>query len=168
MKLNFIFLLILYLFSSKKCENETKENIKEEEEKVKEQLNEEEKGIMTDEVFEKKLKQFLEDKHLTKKKKIPKEILQQIFNYIYEKDFDLPDLPDLPDKDNMDQNDMNPKFESKQFLNEIFNKLARSLDYDDEIKVKEIKDWISPNRVKEAMNEIVENLLAMLERNAEL
>ena len=168
MKLNFIFLLILYLLSSKKYEIETKENIKEEEENAKEQLNEEEKGIMTDEVFEKKLKQFLEDKHLTKKKKIPKEILQQIFNYIYEKDFDLPDLPDLPDKDNMDQNDMNPKFESKQFLNEIFNKLARSLDYDDEIKVKEIKDWISPNRVKEAMNEIIENLLAMLERNTEL
>ena len=168
MKLNFIFLLILYLLSSKKYEIETKENIKEEEENAKEQLNEEEKGIMTDEVFEKKLKQFLEDKHLTKKKKIPKEILQQIFNYIYEKDFDLPDLPDIPDKDNMEQNDMNPKFESKQFLNEIFNKLARSLDYDDEIKVKEIKDWISPNRVKEAMNEIVENLLAMLERNAEL
>ena len=166
MRLNFIFLLILYLLTNIKCENK-EEEIKKEEENAIDQLNEEEGRIMSDEVFEAKLQKVLEERHLTKKKKITKEVLQQIFEAIYNKEFDLPDLPDLPQDDN-DPIDINPKFESKQFLEDIFNKLAKSLDYDDEIKVSDIKEWISPIKVKEALNEIIEGLISMLDKNGEL
>ena len=166
MRLNFIFLLILYLLTNIKCENK-EEEIKKEEENAIDQLNEEEGRIMSDEVFEAKLQKVLEERHLTKKKKITKEVLQQIFEAIYNKEFDLPDLPDLPEDDN-DPIDINPKFESKQFLEDIFNKLAKSLDYDDEIKVSDIKEWISPIKVKEALNEIIEGLISMLDKNGEL
>ena len=47
-------------------------------------------------------------------------------------------------------------------MKDIFKKLARGLDYDDEIKVSDIKEWISPQRVKKIVNEIVENLIGMM------
>ena len=47
-------------------------------------------------------------------------------------------------------------------MNDIFNTLTRSLDYDDKIKISDIKEYISPKNVKVAVNEIVENLIGLL------
>ena len=138
--------------------NKEEEELNKEEE---EELNEGEKGgVMTDEEFEEKLQKILEEKHLTKKKKITKDILQQIFEAIYSKDFELPEIPeDSKDEDNANTDS---KEETKRFLNEMFYKLARGLDYDDEILVKDIKNWISPSNVKTVVNEMIENLIGMI------
>ena len=40
----------------------------------------------------------------------------------------------------------------------LFNKVARSLDYDDKIKVKEIKDYIHPKKTQEAYDEMLYSL----------
>ena len=114
---------------------------------------------MSDEIFEEKLQKILDEKNITKTQNITKEILNQIFDIMYDKDFGLDDLPIDEDSDT--------KPDSKQFLKEIFKKLARGLDYDDEIKVSDIKEWISPQRVKAIVNEIVENLIGMM-GNADL
>ena len=39
-----------------------------------------------------------------------------------------------------------------------FNKVARGLDYDDKIKVKDIKEWIPPNKTQEAYDELLYSL----------
>ena len=77
---------------------------------------------------------------------------------LYEKDFELPEVPEESKEDvNLD-----PKEETMRFLNEIFFKLARSLDYDDEILISDIKEWISPKKVQSAVNDIIENLIGMM------
>ena len=146
-------------------QNKESEELKKEEEELnkeeEEELNEGEKGgIMTDEEFEEKLQKILEEKHLTKKKKITKDILQQIFDAIYSKDFELPEVPEDIKDENGAHTD--PEEETKRFLTEIFDKVARGLDYDDEILVKDIKKWISPSNVKTVVNEIIENLIGVL------
>ena len=161
MKLNLIIVLAIYLIIEIKSKNDKKrkkiKQIKENEDK---NLKEEEEGsIMSDEMFEEKLQKILDEKNITKTQNITKEILNQIFDIMYDKDFGLDDLPIDEDSDT--------KPDSKQFLKEIFKKLARGLDYDDEIKVSDIKEWISPQRVKAIVNEIVENLIGMM-GNADL
>ena len=47
-------------------------------------------------------------------------------------------------------------------MNEIFFKLARSLDYDDEIKPSEIKEYISPKRVQVVVGEIAQSLIDVM------
>ena len=161
MKLNFILFLILYLIIEIKCKKHKKEDKIKEEEESKEELNDEEEegggSIMSDEIFEEKVQKFLEEKNLKKKKKITKDILKQIFDAIYKKEFDLPEIPD----DNKVDIDLDPKVETERFMGEIFYKLTRSLDYDDKISIKDIKEYISPNKVRIAVNEIVENLIGM-------
>ena len=167
MKRNFFLLIIFFLILEIKCKNNNKEEInkkveEEEEEINNEELNEEESGgIMSDEVFEEKLQKILEEKRIRKNQKITKDKLKQIFDELYKRDFDLPDLPDLPEDSN-GEIDIDPKDETKRFLNEIFNKLARGLDYDDEISISDIKEWISPKQVQVAVNEIIENLIGMM------
>ena len=167
MKRNFFLLIILFLILEIKCKNNNKEEInkkveEEEEEINNEELNEEESGgIMSDEVFEEKLQKILEEKRIRKNQKITKDKLKQIFDELYKRDFDLPDLPDLPEDSN-GEIDIDQKDETKRFLNEIFNKLARGLDYDDEISISDIKEWISPKHVQVAVNEIIENLIGMM------
>ena len=157
MKLNLVLIILIYLILEIKCKNDKKrkkrKQIKEKEDsKLKE--SEEEGSIMSDEIFEEQLQKILEEKNISKTQNINKEILNQIFDIIYDKDFGLDNLP----KDN----DSDEKLDSKQFLKDIFKKLARGLDYDDEIKVSDIKEWISPQRVKKIVNEIVENLIGMM------
>ena len=73
----------------------------------------------------------------------------------------MPDLPtDLKEEEGKEEID--PKEESKRFLNEMFFKLARSLDYDDEITPNQIKEYISPKRVQVVVGEIVESLIGMM------
>ena len=161
MKLKFALVFVIYLVIEIKSKNDKKRKKKKQivENEDKNLKEEEEGSIMSDEIFEEKLQKILDEKNITKTQNITKEILNQIFDIMYDKDFRLDDLPIDEDSDK--------KLDSKQFLKEIFTKLARGLDYDDEIKVSDIKEWISPKRVKVIVNEIVENLIGMM-GNADL
>ena len=144
---------------------EKQKNITEEKDSEKKDSNEKEKekgnNMMTEEEFETKLKEVLEEKRIRKNHKITKDKLKEIFEAIYEKDFILPELPEDP-KDEEENSKFDAKEESKRFLNEIFFKLARSLDYDDEIKPSEIKEYISPKRVQVVVGEIAQSLIDVM------
>ena len=166
----FFFLLLISINSKKPLkENKEKEssnekeesNSREEAKETSESQKEKENHMMTDEEFEEKLQKILEEKRIRKNTKITKDKLKEIFEAIYEKDFLLPDLPtDLKEEEGKEEID--PKEESKRFLNEMFFKLARSLDYDDEITPNQIKEYISPKRVQVVVGEIVESLIGMM------
>ena len=173
MKFHFLFIsffLYIQLFSIikakkkvKKKEKESlskeKEDIEEENSEIKETEKEKEQShMMTDEEFEIKLQEVLKEKKIKKNFKITKDKLKEIFEAIYEKDFALPDLPE-DIKEGGDKQELDPKEESKRLLNEIFFKLSRSLDYDDEITPSQIKEYISPKRVQVVVGEIVEGLI---------
>ena len=161
----FIFIKSKESIKQKKESSKEKEINKEENEETSETKGEKEKEkenhMMTEEEFEEKLKKILEEKRIRKNMKITKDKLKEIFEAIYEKDFELPNIPeDL--KEGEDNTEVDPKEDSKRFLNEIFYKLARSLDYDDEISPNQIKEYISPERVKVVVGEIVEHLIEVM------
>ena len=163
----FLYIQLITIINSKKQSKKNKtESIKEnenekEETNSKEKEKEAENHMMTEEEFEIKLQEILKEKRIRKNFKITKDKLKEIFEEIYEKDFALPDLPE-GEKDLDTETKLDPKEESKRFLNEIFYKLARSLDYDDEILPNQIKEYISPKRVQEVVGEIVENLIDVM------
>ena len=163
----FLYIQLITIINSKKHSKKNKtESIKEndnekEETNSKEKEKEAENHMMTEEEFEIKLQEILKEKRIRKNFKITKDKLKEIFEEIYEKDFALPDLPE-GEKDLDTETKLDPKEESKRFLNEIFYKLARSLDYDDEILPNQIKEYISPKRVQEVVGEIVENLIDVM------
>ena len=171
-----IILSILFLLSLFQCKNDEKNNTKKNvEEQKKEEENEiedkkensqnmkkgennttEEGFYMSEEIFDEKLKQILKERKLKSKSKISKDLLKVIFNEIYKKDFKIPNLP--PEE----ASKMNPDEESKKFMGQIFDKVARGLDYDEKIRANQIKDWISPKRAQNAMNEVMQNLEEMM------
>ena len=163
----FLYIQLITIINSKKHSKKNKtESIKEnenekEETNSKEKEKEAENHMMTEEEFEIKLQEILKEKRIRKNFKITKDKLKEIFEEIYENDFALPDLPE-GEKDLDTETKLDPKEESKRFLNEIFYKLARSLDYDDEILPNQIKEYISPKRVQEVVGEIVENLIDVM------
>ena len=163
----FLYIQLITIINSKKHSKKNKtESIKEnenekEETNSKEKEKEAENHMMTEEEFEIKLQEILKEKRIRKNFKITNDKLKEIFEEIYEKDFALPDLPE-GEKDLDTETKLDPKEESKRFLNEIFYKLARSLDYDDEILPNQIKEYISPKRVQEVVGEIVENLIDVM------
>ena len=165
----FLYIQLITIINSKKHSKKNKtESIKENESEnekgetnSKEKEKEAENHMMTEEEFEIKLQEILKEKRIRKNFKITKDKLKEIFEEIYEKDFALPDLPE-GEKDLDTETKLDPKEESKRFLNEIFYKLARSLDYDDEILPNQIKEYISPKRVQEVVGEIVENLIDVM------
>ena len=112
---------------------------------------------MPEEEFNKKLKEIITKRNLKPKNKISKNTLKQIFNEIYQEDAILNHLPaDEESKKSAEE-------ESKEFMEQMFESVGRSLDYDETIKVKEIKEWICPKRVQEAMNDISKRLAEDLE-----
>ena len=162
LSLIFIYLQFFIFINCKKASKKEKEQTKPinatKEEEIK-SSNETEGHMMTDEEFEEKLKGILKEKRIKKNMKITKDKLKEIFEAIYEKDFELPDIP----KDSKEEKtDLDPKEETQRFLNEMFFKLARSLDYDDEITIDQIKDYISPKRVQVVVGEIVDSLIGMM------
>ena len=169
MKSNFILLIIFFLLLQISCKDkgdkeivdDKKINKTDNETETNEEEEDSEKGIMSDEVFEEKLKKVLEEKQIKKNKKITKDVLRQIFDIIYEKEFDLPS----PSDDIKGDLDINPLEESKHFMEQIFNQATRSLDYDDKIPVQKIKDYISPSQIKIAANDIIENIIQELEES---
>ena len=90
-------------------------------------------------------------KKLKPKKKITKEQLRVIFNIIYKKE-------EKPEEENNPDNDFLPEDHNKQYMDSIFNEVTKSLDYDDKIRVKEIKEWINPLKVQEAYAELLQGL----------
>ena len=116
-----------------------------------------EDGIyMSEEKFDEKLKEVLKKRNLNSKKKITKDVLKQIFNEIYEKDLDVPDLPE--DEEQRKE----ALAQGKKFMDDIFSNVARGLDYDDKIKVKDIKYWINPKRAQESLTEVMKKLEEMM------
>ena len=161
----FLYIQLITIINSKNHSKKNKTESIKENENEKEETNSKEKEaenhMMTEEEFEIKLQEILKEKRIRKNFKITKDKLKEIFEEIYEKDFALPDLPE-GEKDLDTETKLDPKEESKRFLNEIFYKLARSLDYDDEILPNQIKEYISPKRVQEVVGEIVENLIDVM------
>ena len=166
MKLNITFLLIILLIKDIKyvSSKKTKKNKDKDKEldKAENKEEEEESSAMTEEEFEEKLKVILKERHLDRKKKITKDVMREIFDQIYGNEFDMPEAP--PEIVNEDGEQLDPELrpDSKVLKNEIFDKATRSLDYDDEILVTDIKNWISPKSIKSVMNEIVSNLIGMM------
>ena len=162
----FIYLQFFIFINCKKTSKREKEQTKPINETKEEEIksaNETEGHMMTDEEFEEKLQGILKEKRIKKNMKITKDKLKEIFEAIYEKDFTLPELPeDIKESKEKEGEHIDPKEESKRFLNEIFFKLARSLDYDDEITPSQIKEYIAPKRVQVVVGEIVENLIGMM------
>ena len=159
----YIFILILPFESAKKDKSKknkkNEENNNEENDKNKEEnQNIPDDGIyMSEESFDKRLKEVLENRHLKPKKKISKDLLREIFNEVYKKDFTVPNL--APDE----ASQIDAELEAKRFMEEIFEKLCRGLDYDDKIRVSEIKDWISPKRAQESLTEVMKRLEDMID-----
>ena len=140
---------------SKQNDKEEKEEKEEkEQEQEEEQVEEEKSGFMISEkIFDEKLQQILEEKQLKPKKKITKEQLRTIFAIIYKKE-EKPGEERGVDP----ETGWTPEEQSKQYMDSVFNEVTKSLDYDDKIRVKEIKEWIHPNRVQEAYGELLRGL----------
>ena len=159
----YIILLISIIYCKKKDKNKNKKkenynnnniNNKNDNKKIKDKDKEKDLIYNSEKKFDEKLKQIKKKKNLKSKNKITKEILKEIFYEIYENDFNSSNIKLTEDS----KNKINPDEEAKNFMNKIFEILCRGLDYDDEIKVKEIKDWISPKRTRNTMDEIVKTL----------
>ena len=111
---------------------------------------------MSEEKFDEKLSEVLKKRNLNSKKKITKDVLKLIFNEIYEKDLEVPNLPE-------DEEQRKEAIEQgKKFMDDIFSNVARGLDYDDKIKVKDIKYWINPKRAQESLTQVMKNLEEMM------
>ena len=116
-------------------------------------INEDEGFFISDEKFDEKLKTILEEKNLKPNKKITKQQLRTIFELIYKTEKKQSEI-----KPEENENGINPEQHSKEFMDSIFSESTKSLDYDDKIKVKEIKEWINPLRVQTAYAELLQGL----------
>ena len=133
-----------------KKKKKKKNNIREEEPKYLPSTS----GVhINDTVFDEKLKKIIEEKNLKPNKKISKAQLKTIFVLIYNKE-DNPDEIRKPDP----ESELTPQEQSEKFMETLFNKVARGLDYDDKIKVKDIKEWIPPSKTQEAYDEMLYSL----------
>ena len=112
---------------------------------------------MSEQKFDEKLQKFIKEKKLKPKNKISKEYLKIIFDEVYKIDFNIPDLPDG------EELHTDPKEEGKKFMGQIFDKATKGLDYDDKIKVKDIKDWIAPKHAQEALMEVMNDMQERME-----
>ena len=120
------------------------------------QLIPETSGVhINDTVFDQKLKQIIEEKNLKPNKKITKQQLKTIFVLIYKKE----DNPNEKRRRRFDEeSELTPEEQSEQFMDTLFNKVAKGLDWDDKIKVKDIKEWIPPVKTREAYDEMLYSL----------
>ena len=138
-----------------KDDSKEKENVNENNNEEENQREEEEQTgfYISERVFEEKLKVILEEKNLKPKKKITKKQLRTIFGIIYKKE----EKPG-EEKGVDPETGLTPEEQNRQYMDSIFNEVTKSLDYDDKIRVKEIKDWIHPIRVQEAYAELLQGL----------
>ena len=108
---------------------------------------------MSQKTFDEKLKVALESRNLKPNKKINKEILKKIFIEIYQKKYDDDSVYERKEGEKMSKKESDDKM-----LNDVFENVGRSLDYDDKIKVSEIKDWIKPKRAQDGLNQIMDRM----------
>ena len=108
---------------------------------------------INDTVFDEKLKKIMEEKNLKPNKKITKAQLKTIFTLIYKREEKPGEI-----KETDPESGLSPQEQNDQFMETLFNKVARGLDYDDKIKVKDIKEWIPPKKTQEAYNEMLYSL----------
>ena len=149
--------------NSKDLKNENKKGKeKKNDDNGNEEMNKEEEeeedqnypGIyMSQKAYEEKFDKIFEKRNLKLKKKITKEKLKTIFDEIYEEE--------LKDKESAGTG-MTPQEEGQQYLDLIFNELTKEYDYDDKLKVKEIKKLMAPKQVRDAMFTVYANLAESL------
>ena len=179
----FMLLILLFLFSlidakkksSKKKSSKHKKNKKEKElnnykeehnkdnnsttdSKQEEELEDDESATpdgyyMSESTFKEKLKVALEKRNLKPNKKINKEILKKIFIEIYTKKYDDDSVYTKKEGEKMSKKESDDKM-----LNDVWENVGRSLDYDDKIKVSEIRSWIGPKRAQAGLNEIMDRM----------
>ena len=143
--------------------NETKKE-KKKKKKKKNKIREEEPKFLpsdsgvhiNDTVFDEKLRKIIEEKNLKPNKKITKAQLKTIFVLIYKKEDKPGEVRRRLDPD--PENELTPQEQSEKFMETLFNKVAKGLDYDDKIKVKDIKEWIPPKKTQEAYDELLYSL----------
>ena len=128
--------------------NESKKNKKEEDDD--EATATPEGYYMSEKTFDKKLKEALEIRNLKPNKKITKDIIKKIFLEIYRKtDYDESDKVKK-------KGEQMSKIESdEKMLNDVFDNVGRGLDYDDKVKVSDLKNWIGPKRAQAGLNEMI-------------
>ena len=168
MKKSLIIILILFLFTIIQCSNDTNNSIndtvkttKKKKKKKNKKIRQEEpkfepvtSGVHINEtIFDAKLKKIIEEKNLKPNKKITKAQLKTIFVLIYKKE-DAPGEIKQTDP----ESGLTPDEQSEKFMDTLFNKVVKGLDWDDKIKVKEIKEWIPPNKTVEAYDELLYHL----------
>ena len=146
-------------------EIDNKNNTKKEEEEKKKKKEEEddeaaatpEGYYMSEKTFDKKLKEALEIRNLKSNKKITKDIIKKIFLEIYRKtDYDESDKVKK-------KGEQMSKIESdEKMLNDVFDNVGRGLDYDDKVKVSDLKKWIGPKRAQAGLNEIMDRMYDFL------
>ena len=112
--------------------------------------------FITEQMFDEKLKNILEEKNLKPKKKITKQQLRHIFELIYKTDVKEDEDKDYKNEENDEE--FNKEEHEKQYMDSIFNEVTKSLDYDDKISVRGIKDYINPSRVQAAYAELLQGL----------
>ena len=158
-KNQFLFLLLINCDKSKESEiikdsNNTSSNNSSEIESETEK--EADSGFfITENTFDEKLKLILEEKNLKPKKKITKQQLRHIFELIYKSE------KNENEEDNKNEEkgiELGKEENSKEYMDSIFNEATKSLDYDDKIRVREIKEWINPARVQAAYAELLQGL----------
>ena len=112
---------------------------------------------MSEKTFDIKLKEALEKRNLKPKKKITKDIIKKIFLEIYRKtDYD-------EDAKIRKEGEQMSKIESdEKMLNDVFDNVGRGLDYDDKVKVSDLKEWIGPKRAQAGLNEIMDRMYDFL------
>ena len=112
---------------------------------------------MSEKTFDIKLKEALEKRNLKPKKKITKDIIKKIFLEIYRKtDYD-------EDAKIRKEGEQMSKIESdEKMLNDVFDNVGRGLDYDDKVKVSDLKKWIGPKRAQAGLNEIMDRMYDFL------
>ena len=112
---------------------------------------------MSEKTFDKKLKEALEIRNLKSNKKITKDIIKKIFLEIYRKtDYDESDKVKK-------KGEQMSKIESdEKMLNDVFDNVGRGLDYDDKVKVSDLKNWIGPKRAQAGLNEIMDRMYDFL------
>ena len=144
-------------------EIDDKNNTKNESKKTKKEEDDDEATAtpegyyMSEKTFDKKLKEALEIRNLKSNKKITKDIIKKIFLERYRKtDYDESDKVKK-------KGEQMSKIESdEKMLNDVFDNVGRGLDYDDKVKVSDLKNWIGPKRAQAGLNEIMDRMYDFL------
>jgi len=100
-----------------------------------------------------KLKKIIHDKRLHPNNRISKQKLHAIFDLIYKED-----LISEEDKIVDPKTNLTVEQTANKYWNIIFNEITKGIEPKEKIKVKDIEEWIHPDRVQQAYAIILEEL----------